>query len=108
MSKSHFLPSQGGAISGLLSGRHIEDHFVHFVGLLGCHLVSISGVNFGTIFRTLPTGELARGGDPPGGDMDLGRSGGARPETPNTKEISTDRPAERSLWRSNVKKPSVL
>ena len=67
MSKSHFLPSQGGAISGLLSGRHVEDHFVHFVGLLGCHLGSISGVNFGTIFRTLPTGTLARGGGGAGG-----------------------------------------
>ena len=34
----------------------------------------------------------------------FGGSGGSRLEAPNTKEISTDRPSERSLWRRPCQK----
>ena len=62
------MPSQGGAISGLLFGHRGGDHSVNFVGLWGSLLGLISGVYFGTIFGTLPTGELPQGGEDPRGE----------------------------------------
>ena len=72
--------------------------FAHLGSFGGVSFRAIPGSFFGTMFSTLRSGEL-----PQGVDKDLW-SGGPRPEAPNTKESSTDRPSERSLWRRQCQK----